>query len=417
MRTCCLVLWLTCLSLILRESSAVRADTPHPGNPPGFEQTALFEAGKGGYLFYRIPSAVVSTKGSVLVFAEGRRTPWGAHADSGEINIVMRRSTDGGKTFDEQKIVWADGKNTCGNPCAVVDERTGTVVLLITHNLGEDAEGQINRGTSVGTRTVWVTTSDDDGVTWSTPREITKDVKRPDWTWYATGPGVGIQLQRGPHKGRLVIPCNHVIKDGGDTAGNSHVILSDDGGKTWELGGSPLPRQFNESQVVELSDGRVMLNMRNAAPKGRKEAPKRRGVAISSDGGATFDEAYRDPTLIEPICQGSIRRYSWPTEEGGKGRILFANPASESERVAMTVRVSYDDGKTWPAENLIFKGWSAYSCLVPLPDGTVGLLYEAGGRARYERLEFARLSLDWITSGKDALAPGERLAVPGAPAR
>jgi sialidase-1 len=329
----------------------------------------------------------------------------------------MRRSTDGGKTFDEQKIVWADGKNTCGNPCAVVDERTGTVVLLITHNLGEDAEGQINRGTSVGTRTVWVTTSDDDGVTWSTPREITKDVKRPDWTWYATGPGVGIQLQRGPHKGRLVIPCNHVIKDGGDTAGNSHVILSDDGGKTWELGGSPLPRQFNESQVVELSDGRVMLNMRTAAPKGRKEAPKRRGVAISSDGGATFDEAYRDPTLIEPICQGSIRRYSWPTEEGGKGRILFANPASESERVAMTVRVSYDDGKTWPAENLIFKGWSAYSCLVPLPDGTVGLLYEAGGRARYERLEFARLSLDWITSGKDALAPGERLAIPGAATR
>ena len=394
-------------------AAPVHADTPHPGHPPGFEQTTVFQSGQGGYLFYRIPSAVVTTKGMLLVFAEGRRTPWGQHADSGEINLVMRRSTDNGKTFEPPRVVWADGKNTCGNPCAVVDERTGAIVLLSTHNLGEDAEGQINRGTSKGTRTVWVTTSDDDGITWSPPREITKDVKRPDWTWYATGPGVGIQLKHGPHKGRLVIPCNHVVKGGGDTAGNSHVIFSDDGGKTWQLGGSPSPREFNESQVVELSDGRVMLNMRNAAPKGRKAAPKQRGVAISTDGGATFADAYRDEALIEPICQGSIRRYTWPADAGGKNRILFANPASEAERVAMTVRVSYDDGKTWPVENLIFKGWSAYSCLVPLPDGTVGLLYEAGGRARYERLDFARLSLDWITSGKDALGPAEKLDVPG----
>jgi len=395
----------------------VHADTPHPGDPPGFSQQTLFTSGQGGYLFYRIPSAVVTTKGTVLVFAEGRRTPWGQHADSGEINLVMRRSTDGGKTFDPPQVVWADGPNTCGNPCAVVDETTGTILLLSTHNLGEDAEGQINRRTSKGTRTVWITTSDDDGLSWSKPREITQDVKRSDWTWYATGPGVGIQLKHGPHKGRLVIPCNHrTTGDGPGTPsdGNSHVIFSDDGGKTWQLGGSPEPRTFNESQVVELSDGRVMLNMRNSAPGGRKNAKKQRGVAISSDGGATFEAAQRDAALIEPVCQGSIVRYTWPTADaGGKGRILFSNPASETERVAMTVRVSYDDGQTWPAENLVFKGWSAYSCLVPLPDGTIGLLYEAGGRARYERLEFARLSLDWITSGKDALAKDEKLAVPG----
>ena len=414
MRTRFLVLSLVCAASSIRATAAC-ADTPHPGDPPGFSQTTAWRSGEDGYLFYRIPSAVVTTKGTLLVFAEGRRTPWGQHADSGEINLVMRRSTDGGKTFGEQTVVWADGKNTCGNPCAVVDEATGRIVLLSTHNLGEDHEGQINRRTSKGTRTVWVLTSDDDGVTWSTPREITKDVKLGDWTWYATGPGVGIQLKHGPHKGRLVIPCNHrTTKDGpgGPSDGNSHVIFSDDGGKSWQLGGSPSPAAFNESQVVELSDGRVMLNMRNSAPGGRKNAPKRRGVAISSDGGATFDAVYRDEGLIEPICQGSIRRYTWPTDAGGKNRILFANPASETERVAITVRISYDDGKTWPVENLVFKGWSAYSCLVPLPDGTVGLLYEAGGRARYERLEFARLSLDWITSGKDALTPAEKLDVP-----
>ncbi|MGB7160234.1 MAG: sialidase family protein [Tepidisphaeraceae bacterium] len=398
---------------VLLHACLARADTPHPGDPPGFTQQTVFQSGQGGYLFYRIPSAVVTTKGTVLVFAEGRRTPWGPHADSGEINIVMRRSTDSAKSFDAQQVVWADGSNTCGNPCAVVDETTGTVILLMTHNLGEDSEGQINRGASKGTRTIWVTTSDDDGVSWSKPREITQDVKKPSWTWYATGPGIGIQLKHGAHKGRLVIPCNHVIKDGGDTAGNSHVIYSDDHGKTWQLGGSPSPREFNESQVVELSDGRVMLNMRNAAPKGRKNAPKQRGVAISSDGGVTFDQATRNPALIEPICQGSIARYTWPLD-GGKGRILFANPASDAERVAMTVRLSYDDGQTWPIENLVFKGWSAYSCLVPLPDGKIGLLYEAGGRARYERLEFARLSLEWLTAGKDALGPDEVVVRAGA---
>jgi sialidase-1 len=144
---------LIALSLL---AARAHADTPHPGDPPGFTQATLFQSGQGGYLFYRIPSAVVTKKGTVLVFAEGRRTPWGPHSDSGEINLVMRRSTDGGKTFDPLQVVWADGGNTCGNPCAVVDETTGRIVLLSTHNLGDDFEGEINRGTGKGTRTVWV---------------------------------------------------------------------------------------------------------------------------------------------------------------------------------------------------------------------------------------------------------------------
>ena len=396
---------------VLSAASALGAvkDTPHPGNPPGFEQTTVFRSGTDGYLFYRIPSAVLSTRGTLLVFAEGRRTPWGAHADSGEINIVMKRSTDGGRTFSAHQVVWADGANTCGNPTAVVDETTGLVWLVMTHNLGEDAEGQIKRGTSRGTRTVWVTSSADDGATWAKPREITSAVKRPDWTWYATGPGIGIQLKRGSHRGRLVVPCNHVVGAGGEGSGYGHVIISDDHGQTWSLGGDSPTGEFNESQVVELADGRVMLNMRNYAPTGRINAIKHRGVAISTDGGTTFGELARDAALIEPICQASILRYTWPTD-GGRSRILFANPASTTERVGMTVRLSYDEGKTWPVENLIHKGWSCYSSLVPLPDGSIGLLYEAGDRARYQRLDFARLSLPWLSDGSDALGPAEAAA-------
>jgi sialidase-1 len=282
----------------------------------------------------------------------------------------------------------------------VADESTGTIWLLLTHNLGEDREGQIIAGTSRGTRTVWVTSSEDDGLTWATPREITADVKKPQWTWYATGPGAGIQIKNGPHKGRLVIPCDHISRGGGKGSGNSHVIYSDDHGETWQLGGEPPQAEFNESQIVELADGRLMLNMRNAVSGKRADAPHERGVCISDDGGLTFINLRRDPALVEPIGQASILRYSWP-EDPGRGRILFANPASTKDRVSMTIRMSYDEGQTWPVQKLIFEGKSAYSSLVRLPEGAIGLLYEAGDRTPYERIDFARFNLQWLTDGKD----------------
>lgn len=378
-----------------------RADTPYPGDPPGFERATVWSAGTGGYLFYRIPSAVVTAKGTLLVFCEGRRQPWGPKSDAGEINVVMKRSADNGRTFSEQQVVWADGKNTCGNPTAVVDRETGTIVLVMTHNPGEEVEGAV--GTGPNGRTVWVTRSKDDGATWETPREITAAVKKDNWGWYATGPGIGIQLTRGEHKGRLVIPCNHEVAPASPDGGFSHVIYSDDHGETWKLGGDSSCGRTNESQVVELADGGVMQNMRNKGEKKKEENFKNRVIDVSGDGGETFGAFWRDEALIEPICQGSIVRYSWP--ESGKSRIVFANPASTTERVGMTVRVSYDEGKTWPVSNLVHKGWACYSSVVALPDGKVGLLFEAGDRARYERMEFVRMSLGWISSGKDSGPP------------
>jgi sialidase-1 len=129
------------------------------------------------------------------------------------------------------------------------------------------------------------------------------------------------------------------------------------------------------------------------------DRPRRRGVCVSDDGGATFDQLRNDTALIEPGCQGSILRYSWP--EDGRSRILFANPASGTERVRMTVRLSYDEGQTWPVVKEIFDRFSCYSSLLTLPSGRIGLLYEAGDHHRYERIDFATFDLNWLTDGQD----------------
>ena len=281
-----------------------------------------------------------------------------------------------------------DGPNTCGNPCPVVDRTTGVVWLLMTHNLGDDDESKIVAGTSRGARTVWVCRSDDDGRTWSKPVEITSTTKRPDWTWYATGPGAGIQLR----DGRMVIPCDHDVA--GSRIHNSHVIYSDDHGKTWRLGGVATPN-VNECEVVELADGRLMLNMRNYDRK-----PHARAIATSDDRGVTWSKVTHDPALVEPTCQASIRRYSL-AEMGGKNRLLFSNPADPKVRHNMTVRLSYDEAKTWPVAKTLHAGPAAYSCLAVLPDGGILCLYECGEKNDCETLTLARFGLDWLTDGKD----------------
>jgi len=341
------------------------------------EQIDLFRAGVDGYHTYRIPSVLVSSKGVVLAFAEGRKTGRG---DAGDIDVVLKRSTDGGKTWLPQQVVWDDGPNTCGNPCAVVDRQTGTIWLLLTHNLGSDTEAQIASGKSKGSRTVWVTRSDDEGATWARPREITHDVKLPNWSWYATGPGIGIQTT----KGRLVIPCDNKVAGSGLL--QSHVIYSDDHGATWKLGGVVGP-DCNESQIVELQDGSLLLNIRSYR-KGN-----RRLVALSRDGGLSFETPREDAALIDPICQASV--IALP---GKPGEYLFANPAS-TRREKLTIRWSGDNCRTWTASRVIHSGPSAYSCLAVLPDGTVGCLYERGEKSPYEFIAWARLPVEWVRQG------------------
>ncbi len=403
----------------------------------GVSQSDLFVAGKGGYHTYRIPALVTTTKGTLLAFCEGRKNGRG---DSGAIDLLLRRSADGGTTWSPQQVVWHDGPNTCGNPCAVVDQQTGTIWLLLTWNRGDDRESRIIAQTSKDTRRVFVTSSHDEGLTWRPPQEITAEVKPKDWTWYATGPGNGIQLSRGPHRGRLVVPCDHVTGEKGTGtffglhggaagqhangrkmsqspahAAYAHVILSDDHGKTWRLGGSAPQSGSDESAVVELNDGRLMLNMRTY------DRARLRKVCLSRDGGATWQGGYDDPALVDPPCQGSILRYTWtqkgtvpflrhpaakigtvPAGPGGKSRILFANPAAR-KRQNMTVRLSYDEGKTWPVARSLYAGPAAYGCMTTLPDGGIAIAFETGAKGPRERITLARFSLAWLSGGRDAL--------------
>jgi sialidase-1 len=357
-------------------------------NVPGLlRQSALFIAGEGGYHTYRIPAIVTASRETVLAFCEGRKH---GISDTGDIDLLIRRSTDGGRTWSPQRVVWNDGANTCGNPCPVLDRDTGVVWLLMTWNDGADSESQLINQASKDTRRVFVTSTRDNGVTWGEPTEITSQVKLPDWTWYATGPGAGIQIERGPHRGRLMIPCDHI--EAGTKRQYSHVIYSDDHGETWQLGGTAPQPATDECEVVELTGDRLILNMRNSD----RSQPKRQ-VSISADGGRTWGQQHFDPTLIEPGCQGSIRRYSWP-EQGGN-IILFSNPASESSRINMTVRLSYDEGRTWPIARTLHPGPSAYSCLAVLPNGEIACLYEAGEDGPREAIVLAIITLDWLTEG------------------
>jgi sialidase-1 len=357
-------------------------------------QSPIFTAGEGGYHTYRIPSLIVTARGTLLAFCEGRKH---SRSDTGDIALLVKRSTDGGQTWGEQSVVWDDPGHTCGNPCPVVDRDTGIIWLPMTWNRGDDREREIVDGTSRDTRRVYLTCSQDDGRTWAAPVEITADVKRSDWTWYATGPGAGLQIERGPHAGRLVVPCDHI--EAGTQHRYSHVIYSDDGGATWTLGGRTPQPGVNECEVVELTGGRLMLNMRNHNHNTLKPAERTRKVSVSEDGGETWGEVRADLALIEPICQASIRRYSWP-EEGGD-RILFSNPAHAEHRTYMTVRLSEDGGQMWHYARSLHPGPSAYSCLAVLPDGEIACLYEAGQESPYESIVFARFSLAWLTGHKE----------------
>ena len=344
-------------------------------------QDALWESGKDGYDTYRIPALAVTTQGTLLAFCEGRKD---LNSDSGNIDLLVKRSQDNGETWSEQRTVWDDGTNTCGNPSPVVDQETGTIWLLSTWNRGDDREGQIVAQESKDTRRVFVMSSSDDGLTWTKPTEITASVKKQDWPWYATGPGSGIQIEHGAHAGRLVVACDHIEAE--TNRYYSHVIFSDDHGKTWTLGGSSPKHQVNECEVVELTGGRLMLNMRNY-----DRSKTSRQIAFSADGGNTWSDQGFDTTLIEPTCQASIQRYSWPGENT-ENIILFANPAS-TERTNMTVRASFDDGGTWPLQRVLHTGPSAYSDLAVLAGGTVACLYERGKEHAYEQIALARFKL------------------------
>ncbi len=344
----------------------------------------VFINGQDGYPAFRIPALITTKRGTLLAFAEGRASL----RDHAENDIVLKRSTDGGKTWGPLQLVHEDGENSLGNPTvAVVREKDRALLMYQRYAKGFDehkAEPGLDGPRICRTFTQY---SDDDGATWSKPIEVTAQVKRPtEVTSTATGPGIGIQLRRGEHAGRILMPFNQ----GPYGKWKVYAAFSDDGGESWRYGETApegAAGYANEVQFVELNDGSVMLNARNQGG-----GLKVRKISISRDGGQTWSTTRHDPVLIEPVCQASILRHPG-TADPEKDVFLFSNPATQAARTNGTVRLSRDQGKTWPVSRVLYPGGFAYSCLASLPDGAVGCLFERDGTMK---ISFARFSVNWI---------------------
>ncbi|MER7394918.1 sialidase family protein [Streptomyces sp. NPDC000151] len=388
------------------------AQPPTEAAPAGLTQQVLFKAAQEkGYACFRIPAIVTTPRGTLLAFAEGRVHDCG---DAGDIDLVLKRSTDGGRTWGPLQVVNEGGGDTHGNPAPVVDRRTGRVVLAETYNKGRTDGRNCDIPCD---RTPHLQYSDDDGRTWSAPRDMTSALRPPSWnSWYATGPVHGIQLTRGRHAGRLVYAVNAESYEGGRiTANHAALMHSDDGGATWRTGAvdtwptapdGTFRQKPSEMTLVERADGGIYVNGReqDGTDLGHRTA------AVSRDGGQSFAEPFRAiPDLYSPMVQGSVLRLRSRGTDG-YSRLLFAAPADPDRRRTMTIRSSYDEGRTWEGAErgaVITTDWSGYSDMANISHDEVGLLYEGGAVDARDEIRFARFTEDWLGQrrGPDPTTP------------
>jgi len=358
----------------------------------------VFVSGSEGHKSYRIPAIIGLPDGTLLAFAEGRVK---GSDDFGDVNIVLKRSSDNGKTWGVMATIVDYDSLQAGNPAPVADltdpdHPYGRIFLF--YNTGNNHEGEVRKGN--GYREVWYKTSVDRGVTWSEPVNITSMVhrlKKPevdslynfpeDWRLYANTPGHAIQVKNGRYSGRILVPANH---SAGEPRNNwednfSHVFFTDDHGKTFGLGEPVSVPGSNEATAAEISGGRIMLNARN-----QKGDIRSRIVAISEDGGATWNNVFFDEMLPDPVCQGSILNIG---EYNGRSILVFSNPADTADRNNLTLRISYNDGESWERDFIIDKtsdinkkkNYTAYSDIVSMSHGRIGIIYE---RDNYSEIVF-----------------------------
>ena len=346
-------------------------------------QSLPYQAGTLGYTCYRTPSLVVTTNGTVLAFCGARLENC---KDDGDHDIVVRRSLDGGRTWMPLQVIANDGMNRCDIPLPVVLP-TGRVLLLWVWNTF------VRRKEDRGPRRVMVCHSDDHGLTWSPPRDITQQVRRPGWKpWYGLGPGHGFVKQLAPAAGRIIVPARH----GEEKIGSrSHLIYSDDGGISWEIGAQAWgPNNSSESIACELGDGKILLNSR--ANIGY------RITTICKDGGQVTEKTFVERQLIEPMngCQASMLTYSL-NKTNRSALLLFSNPANSRFRTNGRLRLSRDNGRTWTRGYPYQRGpeaFTGYSDLARFSNGDVAILFESG--ASYRKGVFADAALG------DNLFPG-----------
>ncbi|MEU3830613.1 exo-alpha-sialidase [Streptomyces sp. NPDC029080] len=370
-----------------------------------FDQQVLFKADRDpGYACFRIPAVVRTTAGTLLAFAEGRVLNCG---DAADIDIVVKRSTDGGHTWGPLQVVNEGAGDTHGNPAPIVDRSTGRVWLAETYNTGRTDGASCSVPCD---RTPHLQYSDDDGRTWSRPRDLSPEILPGDWnSWYATGPVHGIQLTHGRYAGRLVFGVNTETWDGSRVSANhAALIVSDDHGGHWRIGATdtwPIAsdgtfrQKPSELTLVERDDGSVLVS-------GREQDGTdlgHRTQAVSRDGGGSFTAPFRGlPDLYAPQVQGSMLRVG--------DRVLLACPSDPDRRRTMMIRSSYDGGRTWDSVDrgtVVTTDWSGYSDLVRVDPATLGLLYEGGAVDARDEIRFARFTEDWLAPrrGPDPVTP------------
>lgn len=338
------------------------------------EQSNPFVTNTDNYAIYRIPAMVITKHDNVLAFCEGRVN---GREDTGNIDIALRRSGDRGSTWQDLLVVYDEGTSTCHNPCPIYLPDMNRVVLIMNRSYGDSR--------------VLVTYSDNEGQTWSKPREITSQVRPAGVKRYTQGPCHGIVKQLEPNKGRLVVVGYQSSPDDGQFYANS--MYSDDNGETWHHGGTVPTPKTNESTVCELSDGSLMMNIR-MQDETIDDSQHFRGQSISRDGGITWSQAELVSSLPDPGCQGSILTYSYGGGEGGKNILLFCNPAWQARRLHNTLRASFDDGATW-TKGFDFTGETVggYSDIAAFSDGQIAVLSEYG-RLNEGGIIFRKFKLD-----------------------
>ncbi|TKG94829.1 exo-alpha-sialidase [Puteibacter caeruleilacunae] len=325
-----------------------------------------------GVACFRIPAIVTAPNGDLVCAIDERVPSCGDLKWSKDINIVIRRSGDNGKTWTEiETVVDFPFGQSASDPSMIVDEVTKEIFLFYNF-MDLDKERDVYY--------LHVVKSADNGKTWSDPVDITSQISKPEWKpdFKFITSGRGIQTRDGK-----LLHCMVNLKNGG------HVFGSDDHGKSWYFIDTKIV-PFNESKIVELDDGRLMINS-------RVNGLGHRYVHISEDMGKSWVST-PDTTLTDPGCNASIIRYSSKKDGYKKNRLLFANANSKKGRVNLTVRVSYDEGKTWTKGKTVYEGGSAYSSLTLLENGEIGVFFEQDG---YKKNPFVSFSLEWLTDGKD----------------
>lgn len=360
--------------------TGARDAAPRPGPAPGGLVSQDLATRGQGFPVYRIPALTTSARGTLIAAYDGRPTLADVPSN---IALVVRRSTDGGATWTRQSVVRAEAApKGFGDPSLLTDRTTGRIFLFhaasVNRGFHDSATG--NNDNDPDILHTDYSFSDDDGVTWS-HRRITSAVKDPAWGGIFAASGEGIQLRHGRYQGRLI--QQYVLRHGGGNYAAS--VYSDDHGTTWQAG-TPVGPGADENKTAELSDGTVMLNSR-AAPH--------RLVAYSGDGGVTYTPLQPDTLLRDPGNNGSLVRYApdAPASDPRSAWLLFSNTDDTGIRRNLTVRMSCDDGQTWPVSKVVVPGSAAYSTLTPLPGGRVGLLYE---RAGYQHITYSSFGLDWL---------------------